>query len=41
MLFRSIYPPDELRKKFYTITAADRAFERLRTRAWTRVTTGR
>lgn len=37
----TVYPPDELRKKLYTITAPDRAFERLRTRAWTRVTTGR
>ncbi len=35
-----VYPPDDLRKSFYTISAPDRAFERLRTRAWTRVTTG-
>jgi putrescine transport system substrate-binding protein len=37
----TIYPPEELRQRFYTISAADRAYERLRTRAWTRVTTGR
>ena len=36
----TIYPPDEIRKRFYTITPADRAYDRLRTRAWTRVTTG-
>jgi putrescine transport system substrate-binding protein len=37
----TIYPPDEIRKRLYTITPADRAYERQRTRAWTRVTTGR
>ncbi len=37
----TIYPPDELRRRFYTISAPDRAYERLRTRAWTRITTGR
>ncbi len=37
----TIYPPEELRQRFYTISAADRGYERLRTRAWTRVTTGR
>ncbi len=37
----TVYPPEELRQRFYTISAADRAYERLRTRAWTRVTTGR
>jgi putrescine transport system substrate-binding protein len=35
-----VYPPPELRQRFYTISPPDRAFERLRTRAWTRVTTG-
>lgn len=37
----TIYPPDELRQRFYTITAPQRAYERQRTRAWTRITTGR
>jgi putrescine transport system substrate-binding protein len=37
----TIYPPDELRRRFYTISAPQRAYERQRTRAWTRVTTGR
>ncbi len=36
----TIYPPDEVRRRFYTISAPDRTYERLRTRAWTRVTTG-
>lgn len=36
----TIYPPDDVRKRFYTISAPDRAYERLRTRAWTRITTG-
>ena len=36
----TIYPPDEVRKRLYTISPPDRAYERLRTRAWTRVTTG-
>jgi putrescine transport system substrate-binding protein len=35
-----VYPPEEVRRRFYTISAPDRAYERLRTRAWTRVTTG-
>jgi putrescine transport system substrate-binding protein len=37
----TIYPPDELRRRFYTISAPARAYERQRTRAWTRITTGR
>lgn len=37
----TIYPPAEVRKRLYTISPADRAYERQRTRAWTRVTTGR
>ena len=37
----TVYPPDELRKRFYTISAPQRAYERQRTRAWTRITTGR
>ena len=37
----TIYPPEEFRKRFYTISAPDRAYERRRTRAWTRITTGR
>jgi putrescine transport system substrate-binding protein len=37
----TIYPPAEMERRFYTISAPDRAYERLRTRAWTRVTTGR
>lgn len=36
-----VYPPAEARRRFYTISAPDRTYERLRTRAWTRVTTGR
>lgn len=36
-----VYPPDEIARRFYTITPADPEFERLRTRAWTRVKTGR
>lgn len=37
----TIYPPSEVAERLYTISPADRAYERLRTRAWTRVTTGR
>ena len=37
----TVYPPEELRKRFYTISAPQRAYERQRTRAWTRITTGR
>jgi putrescine transport system substrate-binding protein len=36
----TVYPPDEVRKRLYTISPPDRAYERQRTRAWTRVTTG-
>lgn len=36
----TIYPPADVRRRLYTISAPDRAYERLRTRAWTRVTTG-
>ncbi|MGE5146620.1 MAG: extracellular solute-binding protein [Candidatus Eiseniibacteriota bacterium] len=36
----TIYPPDELRERFYTLSPPDRVYERKRTRAWTRVTTG-
>lgn len=38
----TIYPPPEVRARLYAVSPArDRAYERLRTRAWTRVTTGR
>jgi putrescine transport system substrate-binding protein len=37
----TIYPPEELRKRFYTISPADIPYERQRTRHWTRITTGR
>lgn len=37
----TVYPPEEVRKRLYTISPADRTYERQRTRAWTRVTTGR
>lgn len=36
-----IYPPPAIVEKFYTLTPADSGYERLRTRAWTRVKTGR
>ncbi|GFZ88045.1 putrescine-binding periplasmic protein [Elstera cyanobacteriorum] len=36
-----IYPPAEVRARLFTITPADKDFERARTRAWTRVKTGR
>jgi putrescine transport system substrate-binding protein len=36
-----IYPPQAIVDKFYTLTPADSGYERLRTRAWTRVKTGR
>jgi len=36
----TVYPPEDVRRRFYTISAPDRTYERLRTRAWTRVTTG-
>jgi putrescine transport system substrate-binding protein len=34
-----IYPPDDVRSKLYTVPPADQAFERARTRAWTRIKT--
>lgn len=37
----AIYPPDSVRERLYTITPSDRTYERQRTRAWTRITTGR
>jgi putrescine transport system substrate-binding protein len=36
-----VYPPAEVQRRLYTISPADLEFERLRTRAWTRVKTGR
>jgi putrescine transport system substrate-binding protein len=36
-----IYPPAEVQARLYTITPADLDYERLRTRAWTRVKSGR
>lgn len=36
-----VYPPEEITRRFYTITPAEPEFDRLRTRAWTRVKTGR
>ena len=36
-----IYPPKPVFDRLYTLTPADAAYERLRTRAWTRVKTGR
>ena len=36
-----IYPPPEVQGRLYTISPADLEYERLRTRAWTRVKTGR
>lgn len=36
-----IYPPAEVQARLYTITPADLEYERLRTRAWTRVKSGR
>lgn len=35
-----IYPPEEIRERLYTVSPPDRSYERKRTRAWTRVTTG-
>ncbi|MBI3452651.1 MAG: polyamine ABC transporter substrate-binding protein [Rhodospirillales bacterium] len=37
----TVYPPEEFRRRFYTISPATRDYDRLRTRAWTRVTAGR
>lgn len=36
-----IYPPSEVQARLYTITPAELDYERLRTRAWTRVKSGR
>jgi putrescine transport system substrate-binding protein len=35
-----IYPPEAMRRRFYLPTAAPRAYERARTRAWNRVKSG-
>ncbi|MBI1243682.1 MAG: extracellular solute-binding protein [Alphaproteobacteria bacterium] len=37
----TVFVPDEIRARLYTITPAKLDYERLRTRAWTRVTAGR
>lgn len=37
----TVYPPEEVRRRLYTISPADRTYERQRTRAWTRITSGR
>lgn len=37
----SVYPPAEVMARLYTLTPADRDYERARTRAWTRIKTGR
>ena len=37
----TVFVPEEVRARLYTITPAAREYERLRTRAWTRVTAGR
>ena len=37
----TVFMPPEIRARLYTITPAARDYERLRTRAWTRVTSGR
>lgn len=34
-----VYPPPEVRAKLFTVPPADQAFERARTRAWTRIKT--
>jgi putrescine transport system substrate-binding protein len=36
----TVYPPPEVRARLYTISVPSRAYDRLRTRAWTRVKTG-
>ncbi len=38
---RAIYPDAETRKRFYTVSSGGRDYERLRSRTWTRITTGR
>lgn len=37
----TVYPPPELRERFYTISVPAREYDRQRTRAWTRIKTGR
>jgi putrescine transport system substrate-binding protein len=36
-----VFPPDDLRKKMFTVAAVSQKAERERTRSWTRVKTGR
>ncbi len=37
----AIYPSEEVRKKFFVVSPAQRDYERLRTRVWTRIKTNR
>ena len=37
----NVFPPANVRERFYTITVPTPEYERLRTRAWTRIKTGR
>jgi putrescine transport system substrate-binding protein len=37
----AVYPPPAVRERFYTIGVPTREYDRLRTRAWTRIKTGR
>ena len=37
----TVFMPEEVRARLYTITPANREYERARTRAWSRVTSGR
>jgi putrescine transport system substrate-binding protein len=36
----AVYPPEAVRAKFYAISVPSRDYDRLRTRAWTRIKTG-
>jgi len=36
----TVYPPEAVRAGFYTLSVSSRAYDRLRTRAWTRIKTG-
>ncbi|HYD98361.1 MAG TPA: polyamine ABC transporter substrate-binding protein [Alphaproteobacteria bacterium] len=36
----NIFPPEELRRKLFTVKEASQAFERQRTRTWTKIRTG-
>jgi putrescine transport system substrate-binding protein len=36
----TVYPPEAVRASFYTLSVSSRAYDRLRTRAWTRIKTG-